>query len=68
VIPFATGFPERVEPPRVTVAVKPEEHTAAVVPKPVTAPLAQYIKVSEVVPGFGVYVKVPFGLRPLGFR
>jgi hypothetical protein len=29
----------------------------------VAVPLAQYVKESEVVPEFGIYVKVPFALR-----
>src|SRR5215469_689263 len=41
--------------PRVTVAVMPDEQVV-----PVTVPLAQYVKESDVALPLGVYVKVPF--------
>ncbi len=43
--------------PSVTVAVMPEEQVV-----PVTVPFAQYVKESEPVPTFGVYVNVPLAL------
>jgi len=44
--------------PNAAVAVIPEAHVV-----PVTAPFAQYVKESEVVPGFGTYVNVPFAFN-----